>query len=261
MAEAEVIGNAQADAEIAAKPWAQCLAGKEKVEVREKASAIEAITAMLGQEFEMANKYKVFDDGGDNELFFAAEQSGCCQRQMKQCLGDCAPWSVKVLYTEGGANEEAFSMDRPCTWTCCCFNRPQVAINAGDKTIGYIQDPWTCIPGNMTFTLKNGGGDPVLKAGGGCCQWGLCCPLPCGPCAEVNFDVTDASSGSEVGHLQKRVPGCCTFCFAPDVDNYKIDFGKVQTPELKALLIGLAIFIDFRYFNDNRNDNVDKSAD
>lgn len=58
-----------------------------------------------------------------------------------------------------------------------------------------------------------------------------------------------------MGIFRKKVPSCCTFFLAPDVDNYKVEFGKVQHPEYRALLIAMAIFIDFRYFNENSNDD------
>ena len=31
-----------------------------------------------------------------------------------------------------------------------------------------------------------------------------------------------------------EVPGCCKFFFAPDVDNYKVEFGGVSHPDYKA---------------------------
>jgi len=42
--------------------------------------------------------------------------------------------------------------------------------------------------------------------------------------------------------------------FAPDVDDYHVDFSGVEKAEHKALLMAMVIFIDFRYFNNNSND-------
>jgi len=236
-------------------PGLACLAQHAKIEVKEEVNFLEALSAIIGQEIEMANKYKVFADGGEYELFYAVEQTDCCTRQMKQCAPDCAPWNLHVLYTEGGANMNAFHLERGSTCTCCCFNRPVVEVldaTTGQK-MGSLKDPFACC--DLTFTVRDPNDEDALKISGGCCQWGLCCPLPCGPCAEVNFPVTDAKSGAEVGHVQKKVPSCCKFIFAPDVDNYKIDFGGVQSPQYKALLLAFAIFLDFRYFNENPNDD------
>lgn len=263
----EVIGaeeqkEAEAPAQVAMEdlpPHLAAIAELTKVEVREKASLIEALTAALGQEIEMANKYRIFNDGGEEELFFAVEETSCCKRQMKQVCPDCAPWDVSILYTKDGANTPAFKLTRGFTCTYMCCNRPVVDLIdvTTDTKLGSIRDPYACC--DMTFKVRDAEDNPVLKANGGCCQPGLICPLPCGPCAEVNFPVTDAATGAEVGHIKKKVPGCCTFFFASDVDNYFIDFGGVTNPNYKMLLIGLSIFMDFRYFNDNKND--DKGAD
>mmetsp|Transcript_132397 Transcript_132397/g.247560 ORF Transcript_132397/g.247560 Transcript_132397/m.247560 type:complete len:259 (+) Transcript_132397:55-831(+) len=250
---AETIGAADGECTVEMTNSLQALAALDKIEVKEKASIIEAVTALLGQEIEMANKYSIQTEGGE-QIFWAVESTNCCARIMKSCAPDCAPWSVEIMYTQGGANEKAFTLNRPCTLTCCCFNRPSMELtDASGKTLGYMTDP--CAMCDLTFTVKDPSGEPVVKASGGCCQWGLCCPLPCGPCAEVNFGLTDAKSGAELGNVQKKVPGCCKFFLAPDVDNYKIDFGKITNPQYKALVMCLSMFIDFRYFNDNKNDD------
>mmetsp|Transcript_21879 Transcript_21879/g.68786 ORF Transcript_21879/g.68786 Transcript_21879/m.68786 type:complete len:153 (-) Transcript_21879:42-500(-) len=145
-------------------------------------------------------------------------------------------------------------MQRDWTCTCCCFNRPAVDMTdakTGQK-IGSISDPFACC--DLAFQVRDAHGEPARKVKGGCCQCGLCCPLPCGPCAEVNFNVEDMN-GNQVGSLKKKVPGCCKFFLAPDVDHFDVDFGGVSDPSQRALLLGLAIFMDFRYFSDNPNDD------
>lgn len=232
----------------------ECLSGLQRIEVREKASMIEAVTALLGSEIEMANKYQIFNGEGA-PIFYAAEQTDFCTRQAKSCCPDCAPWNVDILYVEGGAQMLAFKLERGCTWTCCCFNRPTVTVTdvMRGQTIGSIRDPFACC--DLTFDLRDPQEQTVLKATGGCCQCGLCCPLPCGPCSTVSFELQDPS-GARVGDMYKKVPSCCKFLFASDVDNYKVEFGGVENPDLKALLMALAIFVDFRYFSDNSNDEI-----
>lgn len=232
----------------------QMLSQVTSVEVQEKANLIEAVTALLGAEIEMANRYRILDQQGA-EIMYAVEQTDCLTRQFKSCCGDCAPWNVDIMYTYGGASQKVFSLTRPCTMTCCCFNRPVMTVvdATNGSVLGSMVDPFACC--DLTFTMQDPQGGDVLKGKGGCCQWGLCCPLPCGPCSEVNFPIHDASSDQEVGHIQKKVPSCLKFLFASDVDNYKIEFGAVENPSYKAMLIAMTIFIDFRYFNDNKNDN------
>jgi len=194
-------------------------------------------------------------------IYFVVESTGFCARQFKQCAGDCAPWDVdfRVINSDGEA-EEAFKLNRPFTCTCCCFNRPKVAISeAGSgKQIATLEDPCACC--DLTFRVQDENGDEAMTVNGGCCQLGLFCPLPCGPCAEVNFEVND-HDGNKVGHIQKRVPSCLKFLAAPDVDNYKVDMDGLEnayeSPQLEAMkiaLMAISVFIDFRYFNDNPND-------
>lgn len=225
----------------------QLLDGLQGIQVKEKVNLLEAASALMGTEVEMANKYSIQDQSG-NQVFFAAESTDCCTRQLKQCFGDCAPWSVDVFQ----GDQKAFEISRPWTCTCLCLNRPKLEVKdvVDDAYLGAVIDPCTCC--GMKFRLVDKDDNDVAAVDGGCCQCGLCCPLPCGPCSEVNFDITDAS-GSNVGHMTKRVPGCCKFFLASDVDNYDITFDGVSDPETKALIMATALFIDFKYFNVNNS--------
>merc|ERR1719217_1656585 len=116
------------------------LAAVQHISVKEQASAIEAITAEMGNECSIS-----FDDD-DEQVFFAAEQTDCCRRQQKQCCPDCAGWELSFLYTKGGNSTPAFEMKRDCTFTCCCFNRPKAALtyHESEEVIGYLKDPFVC---------------------------------------------------------------------------------------------------------------------
>jgi len=235
-------------------PALQAMHNVSCIEIHEKVSVIEAATALLGQEVEMANRYSIHDGKSGEQLFYATETTDCCARQFGQCCSACAPWSVDILHTERGSAHKAFHLEKPWSCTCLCINRPEVEVtdsNTGHK-IGSITDPLTCC--NFAFHVKDASGKAVLRADGGCCQLGIWCPCPCGPCAKVEFEVNDIQ-GNHVGHMQKRIPGCCTWMLAPDVDHYKIDFGSVRSAVHKSLLMSLAIFTDMRYFNDNSNDD------
>lgn len=224
------------------------------IKIIEKVNLLEAISANMGQEIEMANRYAIENSDGE-QIFFATEATSCFMRQIKQCFGDCSPWDVDINYTKGGLNAPAYKIHRDWTFTCCCFNRPTAELTDelnGGEVVATITDPWVCCS-NMTFTIKNRDEEDLLYVNGGCCQMGLFCPLPCGPCAEVNFDVTD-TEGNEVAHITKKIPGCCKFLMAPDVDNYEVDFDKLSQLDTRLSMIMLAIFIDFRYFNDSERD-------
>lgn len=218
-------------------------------EVQEKARWGEALTGWIGAEIDFANKYKVLDPEGREVMLFV-ETTDCCTRQMKRFLCvDCVGWKVDGMTIFGGQQTPFLKMNRDWTCTCCCFNRPvtQITDAATGNLIGSIRDPFAFC--DLTFGLMGPDGSEVLQAKGGCCQWGMHCPMPCGPCKEVHFDLVDAKTQSEVGHITKKVPSCLK-CLVGDVDNYKVDFQKVQDTQWKAMLLALTLFIDFRYFNE-----------
>lgn len=220
-----------------------------KISVYEKASKIEALTAMMGSEFERANKYNIVDEQG-NDLFFAHEQTDCCKRQIKNLLPACTAWNIRFFLTAGGQNTPVFDMTRDWSVTCCCLNRPKAKIHSPDddsQVMGYVADPCSISP---TFKVFNANEEHVMTAAGPCCQLGLFFPMPCGPCARVHFDLTDPD-GNVMGEMDKEIPCglcCCKFLFAQSVDNYHLNVSELS-PEMKALAVATAVFIDFSYFS------------
>jgi len=218
-------------------------------QVQEKIRWGEVLTQLIGIEVDFANKYVVLDPAG-NEVFLFAEQTDFCKRQMKRgCCAECVGWDVDVLTIFGGQNTPFLKMHRENTFTVCCFNRPvtQLTEVASGNLIGSIRDPWAVC--NLTFDLMGPDGADVLKGNGGCCQWGLCCQLPFGPCATVEFDIEDCKTKQSVGHITKKVPSCLKFLVDSGVDNYEVDLNGVENPQWKAMLFALSVFIDFRYFS------------
>jgi len=236
----------------------KALQGVDRIEVKQRMSKLEFLTCDC---WESKNKYDVIANG--KKMFYAHETTGCCMRQFQNCFPDCAPWDVKIDYTGGWTpgGETAYHMKKDCSYcTFLCFNRPVTEVtDAAGNLVGTIVDPCACIPTNMTFTIRDPNGTGVLWAQSGCCQWGICCPLPCGPCKYVDFPVKDAS-GNQVGQLRKQMKSCfkmlCLSCFFEDVENYKIDFEGVKDPRNKAMLMALAVFTDFRYFHNVADDDV-----
>merc|ERR1712137_654256 len=87
---------------------------------------------------------------------------------------------------------------------------------------------------------------------------GLCMPMPCGPCAQVSFDLK-TPDGRVVGGIRKKI-SCCKWLFAPDVDSYSVDFGGLQNSADKVLVMALAIFMDFKYFSNNEGNSMAQDA-
>jgi len=146
-------------------------------------------------------------------------------------------------------------IERPCTCTCLCANRPEAFVTDAQtgEYLGKLRDPFACC--DLTFAVQDANGMDILKSRGKCCQWGMICPVPCGPCQLIHFPIHDANTDVEVAHYLKSWEwGDFCECFFKEQDNYWVTFGAVSNPKWKALLLALGVFIDIRYFS-KRNQN------
>jgi hypothetical protein len=212
----------------------------DQIKIKQKFEVLEALTG-----FETQNEYNILDKNGV-KLFKAKEESDCLQRQ---CLpGDCRAFEYYITHHVGPlAGQPFLHIVREFQCTMCCANRP--VLNVYDavtkECLGSIRDPWALC--DMTFDIMDAAGQEIIKVDGSCCQLGLFCQCPCGPCENVEFDIKDTKSGELVGGVDKTFTLANLVSFA-DNDNYKVTFGKVKNPKYKAMLLALAIFIDMRYF-------------
>jgi hypothetical protein len=116
--------------------------------------------------------------------------------------------------------------------------------------LGKITEPYKyCDP---TYVYENFAGQQKYTIIADCCQ----CGLFCRKCAETvffiynNFISSEFSSKNSVGKITKKFSGCLKEMLT-DADNFEIIFPDDATPEDKLMLIGTALMIDFRYFEDN----------
>ncbi|OLQ14030.1 Phospholipid scramblase 3 [Symbiodinium microadriaticum] len=170
--------------------------------------------------WDMPEKYLISDPVGGHDLFVAAERSngvmGAIGRQVFE--GGHRPFTLDIamLAGPGQAPVPFVRLERPFACTCCCLGRPKMHIhNVGGPT------------------------DCSL----------LCWGCPCG-CQETNFQVYD--HGQSVGNIKRQFNaqqalGMITGVNA-DSDQFHVDFKEVQSPEWKAALIAMALFLDYCYF-------------
>jgi hypothetical protein len=226
------------------------LDGHSHITVKQKVSKIEAITAMMGDEFERPNKYKIVDER-DHEIFFAQEMTGCCRRQlMATGLGPCMSWEVRFFHTAGGNREHVFDLHKPWQLSFCCINQPKAFLQDPDGThFGYMQEPCCCASMCPKYTVHGPNDETLIVAKSSPCQLGLWFPMPCGPCSRIEFDMADAD-GNNLGKVTKKIPcgKCCCAFLAPgqDVDYYHVDLTALRSAHMKALVMALTVFIDFR---------------
>jgi hypothetical protein len=230
----------------------QTMAGVKAIDVQEKISTIEAVAAAIGANIEMANQYRIVDKKTGKDLFYAAEKTGLLRRQFQVWCPDCAPWEVDILHMGRWSQGAVFKLEKPWKCACCCCNRPRVYLRdfSSGRLIGDIEEPCLKCCTAMKFILKDDKGNKVATATSDCIQFGLCCSCPCGPCSRIHLTVRDAKYRN-VGRMTRQIPGCCRWCLTPDVDHYYVEFGDDMDPVDKTLLMALAVFLDFRYFNTN----------
>ncbi|KAM3136666.1 hypothetical protein pb186bvf_011302 [Paramecium bursaria] len=223
----------------------------EGIYIRQKFLVIEALTGC-----QTPNVYNVFAGNekghqvGNKPIFQCREKSECLQRIF--LLANCRAFEINVKQDDSH-DQVVLKFDRDCRCTCLCFNRPHMDVKLISKSrqenIGRIVCPfYWCDKG----VHVHGQGDELrYKIIAGCCQLGNWCFCSCQACQTIQFDVYDASH-QKVGELWKRSAGCIKQCL-DSTDNFEIQFPPNATGSDKALLMASAIFIDYMYFEINKD--------
>lgn len=240
-----------------------CMSNCNKIMIKERFNIFEAIASTLGEGTNTRSQYRIFRDD-DEEIFFAVEKAGLRRWFLQTCFPDCAPWDVDIYITENRESvtpgHSAFTLHRPCSFSFICCNTSRPVIDVTDVEtgvrLGSIKEPFVCC--DYKFILQGSDDKTVMEVDGENCQWGLCCSSPCGPCSEVDLQVRQTNSGS-TAHVQRKMPLCSNFLLRKEQEdtNYVVDFGTLQAPEDKALLMALAIHIDFKFFHIPSDDDSD----
>lgn len=233
---------------------AQKIARTQHVKVQQKRQLLEAVSC-----WEQQNKYVIYDgpDENSNPIYFIQEGSAWWERM---CFPpDCKPWrmdyhNIPPTGMPEGTDPKMFPVfmhiERPCSLTCLCINRPEAIITEvpSGRVLGKLRDPWHCY--NLTFEIQDPADVTRLTSSTCCCSKGLICPCP--GCT-VDFPIADAGDQHDVATITKTWMwgDCCPMCFK-DWDNNVIHFGETANPDYKMLLITMATFIQLRMF-DRRN--------
>jgi len=234
----------------------QRLESREGLFVKQRINWAEAITGC-----EQANSYQVFgiNKEGDKKgkaLLECKEKSNCCIRLF--CSPACRPFEVTINTVDENFedldNEPFLKIDRPCACTIMCINRPEAKVSwvEGGKNefIGKIIDPWNFC--NIQVDLYDAMGNKRFQVEGSCCQLGIWCKLPFESCQTIDFDINN-QAGDKLSHMQKRSAGCLASAMA-NADNFSVTFPPQVTKEDRALFVAACIFLDFRFFEENKKD-------
>jgi len=200
--------------------------------VKQKVEVVEAVTG-----FETENKYVVEDIAG-KRIFFANEQSGCCNRN---CCGNHRPFDMTISDLNG---VESIHLERSLRCSSCffpcCLQKVTVSSPPGN-VIGFVKQCWSiCCP---KFEIQDENEKRILTIHG---PNQFCCA--CYTCLTAEFEVR--SKGEKIGRIKKQWSGLGKEVLS-DADNFGVEFPNDLKLEVKACLLGAVFLIDFMYYEDS----------
>jgi hypothetical protein len=207
---------------------------------------------------ETNNKYEI-QNGAGQQVYFAAEQTGCCQRQI---CGSYRAFTITILDNQG---VKVMELTRPLrcnnAWqffpfcflpiNCCCLQEMQVTDGEG-TLMGTVKRNWSlCRP---YFDVRDEKDDTILQVTGPFFVWSCCG-------SDVHFPVTQKEGGNEkeVGMIAKKWSGFAKEVYT-NADNYSCQFPLEMPVNHKGLLIATALLIDFMYFENPPPSNTQQQG-
>eukprot|EP00984_Skeletonema_dohrnii_P019562 scaffold9379_cov114-Skeletonema_dohrnii-CCMP3373.AAC.1 len=249
-------------------PVADLLHDTEKLIVKQKFEAVEAMAHAaanalnldaLGNLGEVANKYDVYTDNGGDK-FRVVEQSDYCGLTGRCCCNPNHKLKLHVYAPEVSPKDEVMVFDRPCKCgqccACCGCCQQEMIVNngTGRDQVGYIKQPF--LGGGFSPKLQvmeRDGDDPycTIESDATCCIAGMCC--------DHTFRIKD-HEGNEIGKIVKQKPSSFQEVateLASDSDVFAIEFNKDLDVNKKATLFGALYLIDYMFFENEGEANVD----
>lgn len=194
---------------------------------------------------------------GENQFAHSIEDASCCCRFW---LSPCHTFKmeVKELNTEA----ELLTIDRPCTCPiggckCCCYQF--ATITSGGQPLGSIKEQYYyCVPSFKVYDSKQEllyiMHQPTCCGGVcvNCCAEGNPCTRK--GCCKVSFRVFPAeqrgnTDGDQpyVGKILKK-PKSALVEILTEANAFDVEFPPDATADQKALLSGIAVFINANFF-------------
>jgi hypothetical protein len=222
--------------------------------VKQRMNIMEVVTGCeMESIFDVFDKQPMSEKTKGSRQWRAIEESTCIQRNCVQ--QNCRSFKLKILSVQNGPTESlqaCLRMERPCTCTCLCLNRPFITMNyiEGNENIylGKISDPYDIC--KSLFQVYDKSDNPIYKIQTCCVQCGVVCRgCPCSPCKKVVFEVVDLRTGTPVPGISMTNPPCMDDLVS-DSDNYGMDFAPGTSWEDRSLLLGAILFVDYMMFEE-----------
>jgi uncharacterized protein YxjI len=195
-----------------------------RLSVRQRKRWLEILTSL-----DARNVYVVYDETGAPKLNVEEQGSGIGSFMKRLFLQYMRPFTSKVEDLSTGGTH-VLTLRRPFRFI---FHRLEVMDASGTK-LGAIQRKWTWF--RREYVVEGPEGQEVARLFGPFFRpWTFKVLLPGG------------DSTREVGLIQKKWSGLLKEAFT-QADNFWVDFGSVDDPQLRALLFSATALIDIVHF-------------
>ncbi len=227
--------------------------------IKQKMELLEIITGC-----ETKNRYDV--SLKINNAFYMAfhckEISNCCCRNF--CPSEKRAFQMDIKYCPNGVDCGSWALiDRPfqCTCYCCCRPEMNVKLRTG-QNIGRVTEPWGAC--SILVDVFNSQDQLKYQIDRSCCEAAIMCRNDiCGAMTSIDFPIlaTDPSgSGSKLqdGNIERKGRNIVKALMDSDADCFDVVFPRTATPEEKLLIITTVLMLDFRYFEETKDDDKHK---
>ncbi|XP_003739307.1 phospholipid scramblase 4 [Galendromus occidentalis] len=147
------------------------------------------------------------------------------------------------------SDQAVLTMKRPACRCCgiflpCCCSDELIVESPPGNHVGTVRENWSL--GGVSFDILEPRGEPIMKLTSDCCAISASKNLE----NDVKFKIHDLRTTSEIGEVvhnldshshERRI-----------VNNYCVSFSRALPVHWKALMIGSAILLNFRYFKNPR---------
>lgn len=200
---------------------------------------VELLEALTG--WESHNKYQIKNTLGQ-QVYFAAEESGCCTRQF------CGSHRGFIMHITDNLGQEIIRVTRDfkccaccpcCACSDCCAYEIQIEAPVG-QVVGFARQLQTCT--RPRFSIMDADHQEVLYIEGPLCVCqGICCTW------DQEFRIMPSDRSQEIGKVTKQWTGIVKEMLT-DADNFSVSFPIDLDVRVKAALLGTVFLIDFMYF-------------
>ena len=192
-----------------------------RLTVRQRKRWLEILTS-----FDARNTYVVYDEQGTPVLNVQEQGSGIGNFFKRVFLGAHRPFTAHVEDLVGQG--KVLELKRPFRFV---FHRLEVFDSEG-ALIGAIQRKWTWI--RRKFVVEGPTGEEIAVLYGPFWRpW--------------TFEIRMPNSEEEVGLVQKKWSGLMKEAFT-QADNFWVELGRIEDPNLRALLFSATVLIDVVHF-------------